>query len=83
MNHCNNLFSILFCNINSIKKRNNQNKVENENKYYQLTINIRNFEILTDNDILFIENLPKDKLLEIIKIYNLHITNIIPILGEL
>lgn len=80
MNHCTYLFNILFSNINSRKKQNNLN---NENKYYQLTINIRNFEILKDNDILFIETLQKDKLIEIIKIYNLHITNIIPILGEL
>uniref|UniRef100_A0A6C0I155 Uncharacterized protein n=1 Tax=viral metagenome TaxID=1070528 RepID=A0A6C0I155_9ZZZZ len=49
----------------------------NTNKiYYELLISIRNYEVLSMDDLYYIDTLPKCNLIEIIKIYNLHMTNI-------
>ena len=52
-------------------------------KFKLLMRNIRNLEILTSEDFEFINNLPKEQLLEIINVYNLHVKAIKPILNEL
>jgi hypothetical protein len=66
------------------------NNINNSSKYcydkekFKLLMrNIRNLEILTSEDFEFINNLPKEQLLEIINVYNLHVKAIKPILNEL
>ena len=45
--------------------------------YYEFLVKIRDCDIiLSDSDLYYINSLPKDKLLEIINIYNLHMINI-------
>lgn len=44
--------------------------------YYNLLNNIRNLKSLTDDEIEYLNKLPKINLLEIINIYNIHIQNI-------
>jgi hypothetical protein len=48
--------------------------------YYELTKNIRNYNILTIGEIEYIQTLSKEQLLEIITIYDLHTQVIKPIL---
>ena len=48
-------------------------KIQIEQTFYVLTQNIRNSELLTNENIDFIETLDKDKLIEIIKLYNINI----------
>jgi len=51
--------------------------LDKKNKiYYQFLINIKNYVILSSDDIYYIKTLSKDNLIEIINIYNLHIINI-------
>lgn len=38
--------------------------------FYELTKNIRNFKPLDSNQLNYVTNLPKDKILELIQIYN-------------
>ena len=47
-----------------------------ESDFYILTQNIRNSQILTNDNIDFIEKLERDKLIELIKLYNLIIVNL-------
>lgn len=65
----------------------NKNKIitnsENDNKYKMLMNNVRNFEILSNEEFEYIKSLSKEQLLEIINIYNLHNKFIKPILNEL
>ena len=50
----------------------NDNKIILESKFYVLTQNIRNSQLLTNENIDFIETLDKDKLIELIKLYNIN-----------
>jgi hypothetical protein len=51
--------------------------LDEKNKiYYQFLINIKNYVILSSDDMYYIKTLSKDNLIEIINIYNLHIINI-------
>jgi hypothetical protein len=50
--------------------------------YYELTKNIRNYNILTTDEIEYIQTLSKEQLLEIITIYDLHTQVIKPILED-
>ena len=52
----------------------------NDKIYYKLTQNIRNLVPFTSDEIEYIKTLHKDNLVEIIYIYNSHITNIHDIL---
>lgn len=55
----------------------NEDIVDINNKiYYKLLISIRNYGILSIDDLYYIDTLPKCNLIEIIKIYNLHMINI-------
>ena len=47
-----------------------------DREYYELTKNIINYKTLTQEEIDFIENLPPENLIEIIKYYNKNIINI-------
>jgi len=51
-----------------------------DHKYYQLLQNIRNFSVLLTDDFEYINILPRENLLEILKIYNTHMENINTIL---
>ena len=51
---------------------NNDNKIQVELTFYVLTQNIRNSQLLTNENIDFIETLDKDKLIELIKLYNIN-----------
>jgi len=66
--------------IQDIFKNNNNIFID---KYYELTKNIRNLIPLKNEEYEYIKTLSNDKLLDIINIYNLHITNINNILPEL
>ena len=48
----------------------------NNKIYYKLLINIKNYQTLSVDDLIYLEHLPKYNLIEIIKIYNLHMGNI-------
>ena len=48
-------------------------KIQIEQTFYVLTQNIRNSQLLTNENIDFIETLDKDKLIELIKLYNINI----------
>jgi len=48
-------------------------KIQIEQTFYVLTQNIRNSQLLTNENIDFIETLDKDKLIELIKLYNITI----------
>ena len=56
-----------------INDMDNDNKIILESKFYVLTQNIRNSQLLTNENIDFIETLDKDKLIELIKLYNINI----------
>ena len=49
----------------------NDNKIILESKFYLLTQNIRNYQTLTNENIEFVETLDKDKLIELVKLYNI------------
>ena len=49
----------------------NDNKIILEFKFYLLTQNIRNSQTLTNENIEFVETLDKDKLIELVKLYNI------------
>ena len=51
-------------------------RIKVESDFYILTQNIRNSQILTNDNIDFIEKLERDKLIELIKLYNLIIINL-------
>jgi hypothetical protein len=53
-----------------------------DNSYYQILKNIRNYTILTPEEIDYIHTLSKPQLLEIIIIYDLHTQIIRPIILE-
>lgn len=79
MNSCiHSIFKLFY--IPDIFKNNNNIFI---NKYYELTKNIRNLLPLKNEEYEYIKTLSNDKLLDIINIYNLHITNINNILPEL
>jgi hypothetical protein len=56
---------------------NNDNKIQVEQTFYVLTQNIRNSQSLTNVNIDFIETLDKDKLIELIKLYNINIVYLV------
>ena len=60
-------------NITKNNGLNNDNKIQVEQTFYVLTQNIRNSQLLTNENIDFIETLDKDKLIELIKLYNINI----------
>ena len=74
------LFSLMgkkSCSVVDGGIENEEDIVNINNKiYYELLINIRNYGILSIDDLYYINTLPKCNLIEIIKIYNLHMTNI-------
>jgi len=51
-------------------------RIKVESDFYILTQNIRNSQTLTNDNIDFIEKLERDKLIELIKLYNLIIVNL-------
>jgi hypothetical protein len=53
-----------------------------DSKYYELTKNIRNYNILTHDEMKFINTLSRKQLLEIILIYDLHTQIIKPFILE-
>ena len=59
-----------------INEMDNDNKIILESKFYLLTQNIRNSQTLTNENIEFIETLDKDKLIELVKLYNIIIINL-------
>jgi hypothetical protein len=59
-----------------INDMDNDNKIILESKFYLLTQNIRNSQTLTNENIEFIETLDKDKLIELVKLYNVIIINL-------
>jgi len=59
-----------------INDMDNDNKIILESKFYLLTQNIRNFQTLTNENIEFIETLDKDKLIELVKLYNIIIISL-------
>jgi hypothetical protein len=58
------------------------NDMDNDNnrivasKFYLLTLDIRNSKTLTNENIEFIETLDKDKLIELVKLYNIIIISL-------
>ena len=58
-------------NDNKINDMDNDNKIILEFKFYLLTQNIRNSQTLTNENIEFVETLDKDKLIELVKLYNI------------
>jgi hypothetical protein len=58
------------------------NEMDNDNnrilasKFYLLTLDIRNSKTLTNENIEFIETLDKDKLIELVKLYNIIIISL-------
>ena len=59
--------------VSSTKNTKISNKmitISNNNYYYKLTKDIRNYHTLTSNYLLFINTLNNDNLIEIIKIYD-------------
>ena len=58
-------------NDNIINDMDNENKIILEFKFYLLTQNIRNSQTLTNENIEFVETLDKDKLIELVKLYNI------------
>ena len=50
--------------------------------YYNLEIKIRNFQELSKDDLDFLHHLPAQQLIHLIRIYNVHVINITPILVE-
>ena len=59
-----------------INEMDNDNKIILESKFYLLTQNIRNSQTLTNENIEFIETLDKDKLIELVKLYNIIIISL-------
>jgi len=59
-----------------INDMDNDNKIILESKFYLLTQNIRNSQTLTNENIEFIETLDKDKLIELVKLYNIIIISL-------
>ena len=57
-------------------------RIKVESDFYILTQNIRNSQILTNDNIDFIEKLERDKLIELIKLYNLIIINLTDFIKE-
>jgi hypothetical protein len=53
-----------------------------DSKYYQLTKNIRNYNVLTHDEMKFINTLSHRELMEIILIYDLHTQLIKPFILE-
>ena len=51
--------------------------LDNHNKiYYKLLIDIRNYKVLSEDEISYLNTISKYNLIEIINIYNLHMINI-------
>jgi len=50
-----------------------QQKVLADNKYYKITQNIRNTQKLSKEEFEYMINLPRENLIEIIKIYDMYI----------
>ena len=75
------LFSFFVFNssVNNMKEK----ILFDHNKYKLLEPKIRNFEILTNEELEFIHTLPREKLIYIIKIFSLHVRAIKPILETL
>jgi len=59
-----------------INEMDNDNTIILESKFYLLTQNIRNSQTLTNENIEFIETLDKDKLIELVKLYNIIIISL-------
>ena len=59
-----------------INEIDNYNTIILESKFYLLTQNIRNSQTLTNENIEFIETLDKDKLIELVKLYNIIIISL-------
>jgi len=59
-----------------INEMDNANKIILESNFYLLTQNIRNSQTLTNENIEFIETLDKDKLIELVKLYNIIIISL-------
>jgi hypothetical protein len=53
-----------------------------DSKYYELTKNIRNYNVLTHDEMKFINTLSQRQLMEIILIYDLHTQLIKPFILE-
>ena len=53
-----------------------------DSKYYELTKNIRNYNVLTHDEMKFINTLSQRELMEIILIYDLHTQLIKPFILE-
>ena len=68
--------------INDLDNDEKNKKINLEDKFYILTQNIRNSQTLTNDNIDFIEKLDKDKLIELIKLYNLIIVNLTDFIKE-
>ena len=59
-----------------INEMDNDNNRILESKFYLLTLDIRNSKTLTNENIEFIETLDKDKLIELVKLYNIIIISL-------
>lgn len=52
----------------------------NPEKYYDIKSTIQHFQVLSDEDIGCMETLSSQNLIQFIKLYNLHVKNIRPII---